>query len=245
MIVLVDIGNTRTKCLIEQESTKTKQRIVIENNQINLLWLTKHWKGASKVIIGSVKLGALTDLISTWAITHNVSVNFIESEKQRFGIINSYQQPKSLGVDRWLTMIGASILFPKSGVAIIDAGTATTFDVLDENGVHQGGLILAGIDLMLAQLTANTSKVKFEVSNTTNIGLGKSTSECVNNAAWAATIGMINSAIKEAEDLYNIQHCIFLGGNAERILPFVVSLNSKALIIDELIFEGLKRYSLY
>lgn len=242
MIVLVDIGNTRTKCLIE--TTGKNQRIVIENSQITLLWLSEYWSDASKVIIGSVKAGPLTELISTWATANNKTVDFIESEKQRFGITNSYEQPKSLGVDRWLTLIGASELYPKSGVAIIDAGTATTFDVLDENGVHQGGLILAGVDLMLAQLTTNTSKVKFEISSTTNIGLGKSTSECVNNAAWAATITMINSAIKEAEDLYNTQHCILLGGNAERILPFIVSNNSKARIIEDLLFKGLKRYSL-
>jgi type III pantothenate kinase len=242
MIVLVDIGNTRTKCLIE--TTGKNQRIVIENSLISLLWLSEYWSDASKVIIGSVKAGPLTELISTWATANNKTVDFIESEKQRFGITNSYEQPKSLGVDRWLTLIGASELYPKSGVAIIDAGTATTFDVLDENGVHQGGLILAGVDLMLAQLTTNTSKVKFEISSTTNIGLGKSTSECVNNAAWAATITMINSAIKEAEDLHNIQHCILLGGNAERILPFIVSNNSKARIIEDLLFKGLKRYSL-
>lgn len=243
MIVLVDIGNTRTKCLIEK-STDNFERIVIENNLITTSWLSDHWSKATQVIIGSVKAGVLTELILTWAISHKINVNFIESEKQRFGITNSYQQPKSLGVDRWLTLIGASILHPKSAVIIIDAGTATTLDVLDKDGTHQGGLILAGIDLMLSQLTSNTSKVKFEISDTTNIGLGKSTSECVNNAAWAATIAMINSSITEAENLYHIEHCILLGGNAQRILPFITTKTSKTTIIDDLIFEGLKRYTI-
>lgn len=243
MIVLVDIGNTRTKCLIKGKDGDTK-RIVIDNDEITTAWLCLHWNKATQVIIGSVKAGELTELISAWAESYKVNVNFVESEKQRFGITNSYQEPKSLGVDRWLTLIGASILHPKCAVIIIDAGTATTVDVLDKDGTHQGGLILAGIDLMLSQLTSNTSKVKFEISSSTNIGLGKSTTECVNNAAWAATIAMINSSIKEAENLYNIERCILLGGNARRVLPFIRNENSETNIIDDLIFEGLKRYSI-
>jgi len=244
MIILVDIGNTRTKCLIEENETKLQQRIVIANTEITESWLNAHWKQASKVIIGSVKAGPLTELIASWAESEKVIVEFIESEKQRFGITNSYEQPKSLGVDRWLTLLGASVLFPKTGIAIIDAGTATTFDVLDENGEHQGGLILSGIDLMLAQLTTQTSKVKFEKSNATQISLGKSTSECVNNAAWAASIAMINTALNDAENKFNIQQCILLGGNAQRMLPFIHSEKVKISMIDDLIFSGLKRYAL-
>ncbi|XPF93445.1 type III pantothenate kinase [Colwellia sp. RE-S-Sl-9] len=240
MIILVDIGNTRTKYRIEDIDIKNK-RIVIENNQITKQWLTEYWGKANQIIVGSVKLGALTDLIATWAKENHSKIFFIESEKERFGIINSYEQPKSLGVDRWLTLVGASALFPKTGVVIIDAGTATTFDVLDQDGKHQGGWILSGIDLLLAQLSSNTSKVKFDVSDSADTAFGKSTSECVNNAAWAATIAMINSGIKIAEHTQEIKHCILLGGNAERILPFIEF--PKVEIIHDLIFEGLKRYS--
>ena len=239
MKVLVDIGNTRTKYLIEQVNAEDS-RMVIDNTKITNQWLTDHWQAAQQLMIASVKTGALTDLISLWASTNKIDVYFIESEKQRFGITNSYQDPKTLGVDRWLTFLGASALFPHSGVVIIDAGTATTFDVLDKKGIHQGGWILSGIDLLLSQLTNNTSKVKFEVSEMVDISLGKSTSECVNNAAWAATLGMINTGIKKAQSTYGIRHCLLLGGNAERIIPFIEF--SDVQIINDLIFEGLKRY---
>ncbi|WP_076417805.1 type III pantothenate kinase [Colwellia sp. UCD-KL20] len=238
MIIYVDIGNTRTKYLVDKSNT----RIVIENSQITEQWLIENWGQANKVIIGSVKLGTLTDLINNWASLYSINVIFIESEKKRFGITNSYEQAKSLGVDRWLTLLGASIVFPKTGVVIIDAGTATTFDVLDEQGIHQGGWIFSGVDLLLSQLSNNTSKVKFEVTPVINTGFGKSTSECVNNAAWVATISMINSGIKKAEKAHNIKHCILLGGNAKQILPFIEY--TKISVIDDLIFEGLKRYSI-
>lgn len=239
MKILVDIGNTRTKYLIEQINVKDK-RVVIEHTKITKQWLTEHWGMAEQLIIASVKTGALTDLISLWSNENQIDVRFIESEKSRFGITNSYQHPKLLGVDRWLTFLGASVMFPHSGVVIIDAGTATTFDVLDKNGIHQGGWILSGIDLLLSQLNKNTSKVQFKVSESANIGFGKNTSECVNNAAWAATIGMINTGIKQAIGAHDIKYCILLGGNAERMKPFIEY--SPVQIINDLIFEGLKRY---
>lgn len=239
MKILVDIGNTRTKCLIEKIHTKDTH-IVIDNTNITKQWLTDHWGVAEQLIIASVKTGVLTDLISFWANENKINVNFIESEKNRFGITNSYQNPKSLGVDRWLTFLGVSVLFPHSGVVIIDVGTATTFDVLDEKGIHQGGWILSGIDLLLSQLSNNTSKVQFEVSEFVDTSFGKNTSECVNNAAWAATLGMINTGIQKAISMYDIKHCILLGGNAERVQPLIQYPHVQ--IINNLIFEGLKRY---
>lgn len=243
MIVLVDIGNTRTKYLIEHADGRIERNLV-DNNDISKSWLMAHWNKARQVYIASVKSGTITDTISDWATGNNINISFTESEKNRYGVTNSYQKPETLGVDRWLTLIGAATLYPRSSAIIIDAGTATTIDVLDENGTHQGGWILSGIDLLLSQLNQNTAKVKFEVSETSNLSFGRSTSECVNNAAWAATVAMINLGIKEAENNYQVKHCILLGGNADKLLPFIESKSAKVNILPDLIFEGLKRYSL-
>lgn len=99
---------------------------------------------------------------------------------------------------------------------------------------------LSGIDLLLSQLNKNTSKVQFEVNESADVSFGKNTSECVNNAAWAATIGMINTGIKQAISAYDIKYCILLGGNAERVKPFIEYPSVQ--IVNDLIFEGLKRY---
>ena len=53
-----------------------------------------------------------------------------------------------LGVDRWLAILAAAFkLYPQKNVLIIDAGTATTVDLLAKSGVHQGGWILPGITI--------------------------------------------------------------------------------------------------
>jgi len=61
-----------------------------------------------------------------------------------------------LGVDRWLGLLAcrARGLYP---AVVVDAGTATTIDLLDSEGVHQGGYILPGLDMMRSALLAGTA----------------------------------------------------------------------------------------
>ncbi len=238
MKVLVDIGNSRTKYQVE--GAEQPVAVTIANNLIEQAWLEEHWGNAKQVVVSSVKRGSLLDLVANWASSVNVHLTFVNSEKMRFGITNSYEQPELLGVDRWLSMIGGASKYPNTGLIIVDAGTATTLDVLDENGKHLGGWILSGIDLMLKQLGEHTSKVKYDISNEASIGFGQNTSECVNNAAWASTVSLIEAGIKQAQSEFAISQCILLGGNAEKLSSLIQYDN---VIVDQtLIFEGLKRY---
>src|SRR5690606_3050867 len=49
------------------------------------------------------------------------------------------------GADRICNTVGASILFPETPLIVLDFGTATTFDVVDEEGSYCGGVIAPGI----------------------------------------------------------------------------------------------------
>ena len=60
--------------------------------------------------------------------------------------------PQEAGADRICNSVGASILFPKTPVIVVDFGTATTFDVVDEEGSYCGGVIAPGINLSIEAL---------------------------------------------------------------------------------------------
>ena len=239
MKVLVDIGNSRTKYQSINKGI-TADKITVDNTVINEQWLNFNWGSASSISLASVTGGSLINLIKQWSVKYKIAIHFITSEKQRFGIINCYEKPESLGVDRWLSLIGGAKIYPNMGLIIVDAGTATTLDVLDKEGKHQGGWILSGINLMLDQIGKNTSKVKYDVSDIPSIYFGRSTSDCVNNAAWAATVGMINLGIAEAAQQYSITYCVLLGGNAKKLSSFIDFPN--LIVNEDLIFEGLKHY---
>lgn len=59
-----------------------------------------------------------------------------------FGLLkNSYQDPSSMGVDRWLNMIAA---YRAMDVIVISAGTALTIDCIAADGQHLDGVIVPG-----------------------------------------------------------------------------------------------------
>ena len=244
MKILVDIGNTRTKYkyieFIQNTHLYTEDIRSVDNNLINEEWLNTHWANVEKITIATVKGGKLSQLIELWSAATNIPTQFVVSEKERFGVINSYDTPTNLGVDRWLSLLGGAYSYPNMGLVIIDAGTATTIDILDHKGRHQGGWILAGVDILLEQIGNNTSQVRYGISEKPSIEFGQSTSECVNNAVWAATAGMINMGINKAVKDFSINFCILLGGNAEKLSTLI---EHKNVIVDkELIFSGLKHY---
>lgn len=74
------------------------------------------------------------------------------------GIRNGYNDPGQLGIDRWLALCGAFSRY-KAPVCVVDAGTATTLDLITVDGRHKGGLILPGIEMMQQALLRGTGNL--------------------------------------------------------------------------------------
>lgn len=78
-------------------------------------------------------------------------IRFVQVSNFPAEILN-YDTPQTLGIDRFLACLGAKLLSGSSAVLVIDAGTATTIDLMDANGVFQGGVITAGLGIFEAGL---------------------------------------------------------------------------------------------
>lgn len=78
------------------------------------------------------------------------------SEAEACGIRNGYRKPQSLGSDRWMAILAGAV---HHGVpmVVMDLGTASTLDAVDEAGKHLGGLILPGPMTMLNALAGSTA----------------------------------------------------------------------------------------
>ncbi|HZJ81944.1 MAG TPA: type III pantothenate kinase, partial [Guyparkeria sp.] len=66
----------------------------------------------------------------------------------------AYEEPAELGIDRFCAMIEAYAQVDGQPLAVINAGTAITLDVLAADGRHRGGLILPGWRTQLEGLLA-------------------------------------------------------------------------------------------
>jgi type III pantothenate kinase len=239
MIALIDIGNSRTKyCIVNHGQRSSTQSIA--NDLLSSDYLTDSFDTIAKLIVASVSRNELTNEIERWCQIHNISYQQIFSEKCRDEVVSAYHQPSQLGIDRWLTLIAANRLYPSKNVLIIDAGTATTFDVLASNGVHQGGWILAGIDMLFSSILNNTSQVEANVNKKASLSFGASSSENVNNATWAATVGTIDLAILQSKQQgIVIDEILLTGGNGNTLASLI---SHQCTVIEDLIFIGLQAY---
>ena len=74
------------------------------------------------------------------------------------GIRLKYENPREIGADRIVNVVGAYELF-KGPLIVIDIGTATTFDVVAENGDFLGGVIAPGLGTQAEALFQRAAKL--------------------------------------------------------------------------------------
>ncbi|MDN3488583.1 MULTISPECIES: type III pantothenate kinase [unclassified Pseudoalteromonas] len=183
MRLLIDVGNTSLKA------------VLWENGQIQPCDINNiSWQQITVVIYACVGRSELLKQLLAQAKTYNIDCFEATVSSELSGLRCAYQQVGNLGIDRWLALISGYTLYPNMAAIVVDAGTATTIDVLNNDGQHLGGWILPGLDLMTSSLTQNTQRV-FDDENTPFANeLGKNTPNGLKNGALVATIGAIEQA---------------------------------------------------
>ncbi|MGB0938825.1 MAG: type III pantothenate kinase [Colwellia sp.] len=247
-MLLVDIGNSKTKyTYFENEQFSTV--VSVANEQFNVDVFKLEAKAITKVLVANVANQDIAKKIEQYCkgVTNSKgsAIDFLEikSEKQRGAVVSGYEQPERLGVDRWLAILGGQALYPNQTLLIIDSGTATTVDLLNDDGTHFGGWIMPGIDTLFTSVLSSTKKVNADYQATASMAFGTNTDANVNNACWAMTVGAIKEALVEANKLVTqVDKVILTGGNAEKISTLVQNMQEKPIIESELLFHGMKSY---
>lgn len=183
MKLLVDVGNTSAKIVLCQ----AEQLTACKANNIP-------WSQVTELVYACVGKSEMMNELLTRAT--ELGINSTEAKvTAELGMLKcAYQQVQNLGIDRWLVLIAAYSLWPKKDCIIIDAGTATTIDVLTAQGQHLGGWILPGLDLMTQSLTQNTQRVFDDKNTPFGTELGVNTPNGLKNGALVATVGAIEQA---------------------------------------------------
>ena len=99
------------------------------------------------------------------------------------------------GADRICNTVGAGVLFPRTAMIIVDFGTATTFDVVDEEGSYCGGVIAPGINLSIEALVNATALLpRIVVERPTHV-IGTHTVECMHSGVFWGYVGLIDGIV--------------------------------------------------
>ncbi|MFZ8201498.1 type III pantothenate kinase [Alteromonas portus] len=234
-VILVDIGNTRIKysllCDAEEEPNACE-------DAKSLFSFIDSQKKISHLYIASVRNQELVDEISAMCSERNIIFVEKHTEKEAFGIKNSYANVQKMGVDRWLAMVCAAEK-SKKAFFVMDVGTAITVDFVVD-GQHLGGWIVPGFQVMRNALVASTKKVFANDEIPTTFGVGIDTEDCVATGCHAALYGVYLSAVDYISSKQT-EFDIILGGGDKKVFAFLKSADNMRLA--HLVMQGLARYA--
>ncbi|CAI8153221.1 MAG: Type III pantothenate kinase [Pseudidiomarina mangrovi] len=239
--LLIDAGNTRVKSALLDAEGHVEPLFNVSYAELEGLPLNLP---VSAVWLAVVSGGERHQAITRWLEQQpQLQLHQVHSEASAFGVRNAYAQPQHLGVDRWLAMIGAYNEQPKATL-IIDAGTAITADWIDADGVHLGGWIAPGVDLMQQSVTSRAPRVFSDP----NLAWGKanqlgcSTPEGLANGVVNGFVGLIRQAIHVTEtELDWFDYRVLFSGGSTPLLP--ADIKRRGELRTELVLQGLSYYA--
>jgi len=242
MALLIDIGNTRIKWArleggaLQPQSAAPHADWGVETFVETVL---RRGNRAERVLVGNVAGTRMADVIRTAvAQTWQIEAEFVTSTPMAGGIRNAYPQPAKLGVDRWLAMIGAHAL-EQGAVCIVSIGTAMTIDGIAADGLHLGGVIVPGPDLMVTSLLKNTSDIAQRAQQgaasdglfaDNTLGAIRQGAEHALAALVERAVGVMRRTLKETPKL------LVTGGASDRVEK---ALGVPYRAVPDLILQGL------
>ncbi len=227
MLLVIDIGNTNTNLGVFNDSGELEKSWNIASDikrfedeyGILILNLLQNSNIAPKIdsaIISSV----VAPLCETYkkALEKYLNISpFVLSHKAKLPVTIDLKQPKEAGADRLANASAAAILY-KLPAIVIDLGTATSFDIVDENKNFIGGLIAPGLKIQaksLSQFTSKLPKLKIEASEN---AIGKDTISAMLSGIVRGHAAMIDGMIKACEKELGQKATVIATGGYSNVL---------------------------
>ena len=246
MLLVVDVGNTHiTLGVFDGKELKATFRMTAKQPRtsdeygIQLCDLLVHRdfqiRDITDVIISSVVPDVMHSLGS--AIIKYFGVKPMVPSNLDMGIKINTLYPKDVGPDRIVDAVAA---YEKYGapVIVIDYGTATTYDIVDKDGVFQGGVISPGIRTSARALWGGAAMLpEIEIKKPASI-IAKETVSSMQGGLVFGTIGQTEYIIKKIKEAgYEDAKVIATGG----LGSILVSETDMIDIYDpDLTLEGLR-----
>ncbi len=212
MIICIDVGNTRTKVAVYENSTL--KELIITNNEKLIKNISKQIQGIENCVdiilssVGDLSAETIEDLKKLGnliTVTHETHLPFK----------NLYSTPTTLGIDRIVLAAGATLKYPNQNRLVIDAGTCITYDFINDSDQYHGGAISPGIGLRYKSLNDYTANLPLEKISELHPFVGNSTSTSIQSGVLNGVIAEIEAFIDHFKHVDENLTVILTGGNSE------------------------------
>ncbi|MEE9466180.1 MAG: type III pantothenate kinase [Candidatus Neomarinimicrobiota bacterium] len=204
MLLAFDIGNSNTVlALFDGEVLVASWRL--HTNQTHTLddwWIAVKLLAADARIeiadMDSVVIGSVVPVAGR-AVGHMIE-RYLEvqplwvSSQLPLNMVLDVKDPESVGADRLSNVVAARHFYGVPGVAI-DLGTATTFDLIDEQGNFIGGVIAPGIETSARDLFSRAALLSAVELKTPGTVIGRDTETNLQAGIVYGAVDMIDGML--------------------------------------------------
>jgi type III pantothenate kinase len=247
MLLVIDVGNTNTslgvydgaQLVAHWRLTTNRARTVDEYgvHARNLFQLADlDFKAITAIAIASV-VPPLNYTLKTMAETYfRVTPLFVDHTTDT-GLKILYQPASEVGADRIVDAVAARKKYGAPCI-IVDFGTATTFDVINDKGEYLGGVITPGIMISSDALFARTAKLpRVDIKRPERV-VGSSTISAMQSGLYHGYTGLVDGVLRKImEEIGGKPSVIATGGLA----PLIATGSEFIQSVDEtLTLDGLR-----
>lgn len=243
MLLVVDIGNTnvtlglfRGQDLAGSWRLRTEVHRTADEYAVLLKSLLDGGHLSSSDIKEAIIASVVPPLVATFqeALDKHLGVKALVVEVGiRTGVRICTDNPREVGADRICNTVAAYRLYGGPAI-VIDFGTATTFDVVSEEGEYLGGAIAPGIEVALEALFKHAAKLPSVELIRPKHAIGKNTVASMQSGLIFGYVGLVEGIIRRIKrELGGKARVIATGGLAPVIVreTSVVEITSPDLTL--------------
>jgi type III pantothenate kinase len=211
MLLAIDTGNTNTLFAVHDgQDWRAQWRSATDMTKTAddyAVWL------ATLMEMNNLKLADIDDCIISTVVPQSLFNQrnfarrylkvepFVIGENVDLGVKVLIPKPSEVGADRLVNAIGAHETYPGS-LIVIDSGTATTFDIVGEDGSFEGGIISPGINLSMKALHEAAAKLPRVAIEKPPTVIGKDTVVAMQSGVFWGYIDLIDGLVERIKAEY-------------------------------------------
>jgi len=247
MILAIDAGNSRVKwgwaergqdggTAWHSVATVSLIEFAASSDHVNPFSVTH--EDPERIVISNVAGEGAQQLLVNWTSIFDAEPLWLRGEAERCGVTNRYERPEQLGADRWAALVAARGVHAGASL-VVNAGTATTVDMLSADGSFLGGAILPGVELMRFVLHEHTGRLPIQEGRYRE--MPRNTIDAIETGCRQAQAGAVERMYRAFRDIDGAPLCIVSGG-AGRLLADQLAMPRR--YVENLVLEGLARIAL-
>ncbi|MCZ8523682.1 MULTISPECIES: type III pantothenate kinase [Paenibacillus] len=227
MILVVDVGNTNIvlgmyegRQLRHDWRISTNRSATADEYGIILYNLFQHaglsLQQIEGVIISSV-VPPLMFVLEQLCLKYVKKTPLIVGPGIKTGLNIRYENPREVGADRIVNAVAAIELYGAPCI-VVDFGTATTFDYIDEQGQYVGGAVAPGIGISTEALYQRAAKLpRIELVKPKSV-VGRNTIASMQAGIIFGFAGQVDGIVERIKQEFSVEPSVIAtGGLAELI----------------------------